>query len=156
METVMAHLQQYWILYSLGALCLIFFVYFTQKYTLPILQWGVELVIYCSIFHVVLHYFVRLVKWFKLNTTMYWHDKVDPGWQTPLQRFWDRAEYNPLWLFYAEVIVAVLMLAAMLRYRPMKVQRIKPRREPVRKGAVPESLRARYSGGKLPGSGLRK
>ncbi len=154
MESVTAHLQQYWILYSLGGLCLFFVVYFTQKYTLPVIQWTAELALYMACVHVVLHYFVQLVKWFKLNTMMYWQERIDPGWQTPLQRFWDRAEYNPAWLFYAEVVVAVLMVAAMVRYRPMKVQKIKPRRPPIQKGKVPDSLRARY-GGKPPQAGLR-
>lgn len=144
MGIVAAHLQQYWIIYAIAGACLLPVLYATRRYSMPVLQWGVELAFCWGMLHVIIHYFIQMVKWFKLNTMMYWHDKIDPGWQTPLKRFWDRAEYNPEWLFYLEVLAAVLMVAAMIRYRPMKVQRIRPRREETRKGEVPASVLAKY------------
>jgi len=146
MEAVLAHVQEWWIAYAAGAACVLPLVYFTRRYSLPPLMWIGELLAYTVVMHVVLHLFVILTKWFKLNTTMYWQEKVDPGWKTPLDRFWDRGEYNPGWLFYCEVVIIVLMIVAMIRYRPLKTQRILPKRQHLYKGRTPESLRSKHLG----------
>jgi hypothetical protein len=79
---------------------------------------------------------VRLIRWFKIESSFgALHEaKMDPGWYTPLVEFWHREMYKPVGLFYFEVVAAALILYAVWRLRPFKVQQVKPRGKPARSG----------------------
>lgn len=138
MDAVVEHFQNWWVLYALLAIVLAPTAYFTRRYSAPIIQWMLELCLYAVIMHTVVHYFIIVVKWFKLNTTMYFNERTDPGWGTPLVEFWARSEYSPSWLFWAELVALVLMLAAMIRMRPMKIQQKGFQRASIQKGGMPQ------------------
>ncbi len=146
MDIVLGHFQDFWIWYAAAAAVLIPMVFFTRRYSVPVLLWAVEYVVYCGLFHIVMHFFVMLVVWFKLETTPHYKDKIDPGWQTPLLAFWERAEYEPVWIFYVEIVFLILLLGLMIRIRPMKVQKFR-KREMSKGGKVPAHLVRRYGPG---------
>lgn len=150
MDGILRHIQEYWVLYVILAGVGFPLAYLARRYVGPALLWTAELALYSTVMHVVVHYFIRVTKWFKLSTTMYFEEKIDPGWQTPLVRFWARDLYNPGWIFYVEAALVVLAIVAMIRYRPMKVQKLGRKRERISKGAVPSSTEARYLRNKPP------
>ena len=129
MESIIAHVQEHAATYALIAACVLPVIYLTRRYSMPVIMWAIELVLYFVAMHIVVHFFVRLVRWFRLSTIPHYEEIVDPGWQTPLVEFWDRALYIPEWIFYAEGIAVLLMIWAMIRYRPIKTQRFPERRK---------------------------
>lgn len=134
-----AHLEAYWFFYAAGLAVAIVVIAVTRKYSVPILAWVAEYVVYCGLFHAFLGGVVRFFAWFRDNTQMEWREeyKEVTTWQTPWTAFWNRQLYEPQWLFWVEVGFAVLILAAMIRYKPMKVQKIGPKREVIHKGGKP-------------------
>ncbi len=130
------HIKAYWMYYAGGGAIIFPLVYMTRKYSLPVIQWILETIIYSAIMHVVVHYFVFLCKMFKMSTSMYWEKKTDPGWMTPLFQFWDKESYTPVWVFYIEIAFVVIVLAGMFRYRPIRPQRIVKRTPAPRGGST--------------------
>lgn len=149
MEPLLVHVQENWKGYAAIGAVLLPVLYLTRRYTLPAIQWCVELAVYSAIFHVVLHYLVAVAAWFQYESQMKMlvQEKVHTGWETPLTHFWDRELYHPGWVFYFEVVVVIGIVAAMIRYRPMTTQKLGPKREVLRKGVTP-SVRP-------PGASLR-
>lgn len=139
MELALAHLQEHAAQYGVVAAIGIPFLYLTRRWTWGPIQWVIELVIYFGIFHTVLHYIVQLTDWFQFESQMKMlvDQKVRMGYTTPLEAPWAMEAYNPKWLFYFECVAVVLIIAAMVRYRPMKTQKPLPKREALRKGVVP-------------------
>lgn len=124
MEIVIAHVQDNAFMYALGALVAIPIIYATRQYSVPILFHTFETIIYMTIFHVVFAGMVRAASWFRNETTM---DRAfeetarnDVVWTTPVTRFWDRALYEPANLFYAECVVACVIVFIVVYFRPMK------------------------------------
>jgi hypothetical protein len=152
MEAVIGYFQENWKICVIIALCGIPFVFLTRKFTVPLLQWLVELLIYFGIFHTIVHYVVIVAVWFNFNSQMKMleKEKVRLEWTTPLFVPWRYELYNPQWLLYLEVAMFVVLIGAMLRYRPMKTQKLLPKRETLRKGSAP-SVRPPMAG--APGRG---
>ena len=140
MDTIVQHVQEYWIGYTAGAICVVPLLYFTRRYSVPVIQWVVELAIYATIMHVVLHGAIRLGAWFKFESQMKMlvEEKERVAWQTPLMRFWERESYNPWWIIYCELAFIVCIFVLMIRYRPMKTQKVGAKRESLRKGLAPK------------------
>ena len=42
-------------------------------------------------------------------------------------RFWDKELYDPQWIVYMECVFMVVIVALVLKYRPMHTQKPKPR-----------------------------
>lgn len=148
MDALVTHFSENWIAYVVIVACASPIILIFRKYTFPAIQWALEWVIYCGLFHVVVHLIVRLVRWFHYNTQMEMieENRVHMDWATPLVEFWNREGYKPGWLFWMELVAAVLFLVAMLRYRPMKTQKIKPRKPALTKGVGPsQKLAEKYS-----------
>ncbi len=142
MDAAVAHLTQYWIFYAAGLAVLVPLVYFTRTYSAPIIQAVIEIMIYFTIFHTVLWCIVFLTAKFKDSTQLSWNKTAPTPWKTPLLQFWDRALYEPAWLFYLEAVFAAGLIIAMIRMRPMRTQRRRRyESKPLRKGEVPEHLR---------------
>lgn len=139
MDVVISHVHQYLAQYAVGSALLVVALYATRRWTWGPVQWLIELVIYFGIFHVVLHYVVVLADWFHYESQMKMlvDQKVRMGYSTPLDEPWVLELYNPRWLAYFEVAAVVLIIAAMIRYRPMKTQKPLPKREALRKGVGP-------------------
>ncbi|MCC6796951.1 MAG: hypothetical protein IT366_17665 [Candidatus Hydrogenedentes bacterium] len=139
MELALAHIQEHAAQYGVVAAIVVPLLYLTRRWTWGPIQWALELVIYFGIFHIVLHYVVALTDWFQFESQMKMlvDEKVRLGYETPLNTPWVQEMYNPGWLFYFEIVAVVLIIAAMLRYRPMKTQKPLPKREALRKGVVP-------------------
>ena len=57
--------------------------------------------------------------------------------------FWNRDLYDPNWIFYMEIVFFVLVLLAVLRYRPMKVQRKRNRKFDDSGGRIDDKKRGR-------------
>lgn len=140
MDALLTHLQEYWIGYVFLVGGLVPVIYFTRQYTLPVIQWTAELCIYSAIMHVVVHGLVRLTAWFKEQSQFERAFDVEaarPDWRTPLLEFWNKEAYNPDWLFWVEVAFVIVAIVLMFKYRPMKTQKILPRRPNISKGVTP-------------------
>ena len=140
MEPILNHLRENWAGYALCAAIILPLVYVTRKWTLPIIQWFVELCIYGAIFHVILHFVIAVAEWFQFESQMKMlkDERTREGWQTPLLEFWKLDLYSPGWVFWLEVVFMVGILYLMYRLRPMKTQRILAKREQLRKGQAPQ------------------
>ena len=128
MEQVLAHLQENATGYGIGAVCLLPVIFVTRKYSVPLILYIVEFAIYATALHVVVWCVVGLARWFKEQSSMKalrpdGKPADAPDWGTPLLEFWDKTQYKPHWLWIAEVVCLVIILALMWRYRPMKIQR---------------------------------
>jgi hypothetical protein len=126
------HVQTYLKFYALGIVVAVPFLYFTRKWTLPLILYAVEMCIYFSIMHVIIHAFVGITAWFRTNSSIRALRKdgmpIDAVyWTTPLVRFWDKTVYDPQWLLYVEYGFMVAIVFLVLKYRPMHTQKPKPR-----------------------------
>ena len=154
-DQLMAHFQENASIYA-GALVILAPVfYFGRKWTVPFALWTLESLIYAVLFHVILHYVVAVVNWFKFESQMKMlvDEKVDAGWRTPLVEFWRAELYNPGWVIYFEGVAALLIVALVLKMRPMKTQKIKPKpaKRPGQPGYIAQQQRA-GQGGRGPGN----
>lgn len=157
-DQLMAHFEENWTIYA-GVLAVLSPVlYFGRKWTVPVLLWTFESIVYAVLFHIFMHYLVAIVNWFKFESQMKMlvDDKVDAGWQTPLVEFWRPELYNPGWIIYLEGVAALLMVALVLKMRPMKTQKIKPKpvKRPGQPGYIAQQQHQQRAGqgGRGPGS----
>lgn len=155
MDAVIDHVSAHWIPYVVALAALAPVIYFTRRWSLSIIQWTIELVVYFIVFHGAVHYIVRALSWLKSEMGVYDEDRVDPGWTTPLVEAWDRAQYNPVGVFYFECVMLALFALLVARTRRFKVQKPKPRIERTRRGEVPKSLREKYAQPQRDRSGRR-
>ena len=139
MDIAIAHFQAHMAQYLVVVAIVLPLLFFTRRWTWPPLQWILELTVYSSVIHALLYGIVKLTDWFQFESQMKMlvDEKVRMGYTTPLYAPWSRELYNPAWLFYFEIVLLVLIIAAMFRYRPMKTQKPLPKREALRKGVVP-------------------
>jgi len=139
MDAVIKHIAENWIPYLVILACALAIILIFRKHTLPVILWAMEWVVYCCLFHVAVNLLVRLVRWFDYNTQMNMREeeRVYKDWATPLTQFWSREAYHPNWIFWLEVVVAAAFLIAMVRYRPMATQKVRPRKPALTKGVGP-------------------
>ena len=140
METIVAHIQEHMVEYGVGTVFVVVAVFFTRKWTLPVIQWVLELCVYTAIFHIVLHYVIAVAAWFNYESQMKMlkDERVSTGWQTPLVEFWKQELYKPSWVFWFEVAFVVGALILMIRLRPMTTQKTGTKKEALRKGVAPQ------------------
>lgn len=133
---VFEHLAEHKFYYIGGAAVGLPFLYFSRKYTVPLILYLLEISVYLSLMHGVVHLLVLVTAWFKVTSSMKAlrpdgtpSEQVD--WTTPLISFWDRSLYEPNGLFYMEACFVVLVLVLVFRYRPMSTQhKPKPKYNP--------------------------
>jgi len=128
MDAFIANIQENAILYGCLAACTTPLIYLTRKYSVPAILYLVEFVIYACVMHVVVYLIVGGTRWFKESSSMKalrddGKPEDTPEWGTPLIEFWETVDYDPQWLWKAEIFCLILILLAMWRYRPMKIQR---------------------------------
>jgi len=127
MEQLLAHVTEYAIAYILIILCLLPVLYVTRRYSVPLIQYSLEIVLYLGLMHLTLWLLVWGTREFRKASSMRALESPgaggEPEWGTPLLEFWNRAAYDPEWLFWVEVVFAVLIIYLVARYRPLKIQR---------------------------------
>lgn len=135
MDQVVAYVQENWQIFGLVVVALIPIVYVTRRYSVPVMLWSVEIIIYAAMFHIVTHGLVGLIRWFKVNSEMEMPQfRTDPGWKTPLLQFWQTDVYSPHWIFYVEIVAFLFFTGLVLRMRPIRPQKAKPKPPPKRPG----------------------
>lgn len=139
MDAVLEHLQEHYLIYLLVAVALLPILFVTRRYSVPLILYAVEYVIYLGIMHVLVGTIARVAAWFKEQSSMdqAFDRPSDPApeWSTPYLEFWDAEAYNPTWLLYFEIALAVLIFVMMWRVRPMQVRRRVDKRAPSKKAA---------------------
>ena len=128
MDQVLEHLRANMTGYIILGVCLVPLLFLTRKYSIPLLMYAVEITIYFVIMHVVVWLFVGVTRWFKESSSMraLREDGVPegaPDWSTPLVEFWDKAQYNPEWVAWVEIVLAIIVVALVIKLRPLKIQR---------------------------------
>ena len=118
--------------YIIGCVLAVPFIYFTRKWTVPLIFYTIEICIYMVIMHVVVFVAVNLTAGFKNSSSMKMlrPDGVPVDavyWTTPLVKFWEKQIYNPEWLVYVEYAFAFILIVLVLKFRPMHTQKPKPR-----------------------------
>jgi hypothetical protein len=133
MQPLLEHLRHYAAAYIIVAVCLLPILYLTRRWSVPAILYTIEIAIYMGLMHLAVWMLVGFTAWFKDQSSMKrafdTKSFVKPDWGTPLLQFWDRAAYKPAWLVYVELVFVVLILYAVWRYRPMRIQR--QRKHPV-------------------------
>jgi hypothetical protein len=126
------HVQANFKLYILGFVIAVPLVYFARKWTVPLILYTIEICIYLSIMHIFIHVLVAITAWFKTNSSIRALQKDGLPqdavfWSTPMVKFWDRTLYDPRWIVYVEYVFLVVIVILVLKYRPMHMQKPKPR-----------------------------
>jgi len=64
------HVQTYLKFYALGIVIAVPFIYFTRKWTVPLVLYAIEICIYFSIMHALVYVFVGITGWFKNSSSI--------------------------------------------------------------------------------------
>lgn len=133
MELVLDHLRANAQAYIIIGVCALPIIFVTRKYTVPIILYIVEYIIYLFCAHSMLYAVLNLAKWFKTNSSMKalrpdGTPADAPTWAMPYFEFWKTELYEPGWIWKFEIFLAIAIFGAMWRYRPMKVQAKRVRR----------------------------
>lgn len=124
---ITAHVQEHAVLYIVLLVFVVPLLYFTRKYSLPVIFYTLETMIYLCLMHIAMWLLVSLVRWFAENSSMKALQEdgkpIDaPTWATPFLHFWDKAAYNPAWLMYLEIALALIIMVLVWRYRPLRIK----------------------------------
>ena len=138
MDVIVTHLQQHWRGYTMGAIVVLPLLVYFRKYAFPIIQYAIEWCVYTCAMHCSLWLVLSVVSWFVDASTMKHArglegENLNPKWTVPIPEFWDKALYNPHWMYYAEIVLALLIIVLIWRYRPMKKIRKPLSTKPVKK-----------------------
>ncbi len=133
MELILQHFQENAKAYIILGVCALPCIIVTRKYSVPLILYIIEYSIYLLASHTFVYALLNVAKWFKTNSSMraLRADGVPadaPDWTMPYFEFWNTELYQPNWVWKFEIVVAILIFAAMWRYRPMKVQAKRMRR----------------------------
>lgn len=124
---VLDHLKEYYGLYIVAVILLGPAIFFTRRWSLPIIFYALETIIYIGCMHVAVGVVTRVARWFKDQSSMKrafdTKEFKPPDWTTPWLEFWNKEGYVPQTLFYVEIAFAVLIIFLVWRYRPVRVKR---------------------------------
>ena len=128
MEPLVEHFKEFYVYYLIGAACILPPLIFFRRFTVAAFMYLIELCIYLALMHGVMYGVIAVAAWFKDQSTMkrargLIGETFDPGWTTPILRFWDKEGYEPQWLIYFEIGLAVLILYLMWKFRPPRMRR---------------------------------
>jgi len=130
-QAILEHVQANIIAYVVILLCALPALYLGRKYVVPFILYTIEIIIYIGLVHVAVHLITRVAAWFRDSSSFdraFGHQSEPTNWTTPLLEPWDRAAYDPEWIFWFQVVTAVLIVIAVFRYRPMKVHKGRDRK----------------------------
>ena len=137
--------------YIFGAIVLAPLLYFTRRWSMPIILYAIEYSIYLGLMHVALFVVVYLTSNFRDASSMdraFSRTTAKTGWGTPILEFWNLEAYNPKGLFWFEIILAVVIFLLMWRYRPMKTGTTRRQKQ---KAAVKKAAAAKMKSIKTAG-----
>lgn len=126
MNAVMEHLQHNLIPYIVLSVGLIIFIYATRRYSIPMIQYALEVIIYCAGMHIVVWAIASGAAAFKRASSfkaLAADRDAAATWTTPILHFWKLEEYDPLWLSKLEMVFVAIILILVWRLRPMKIQK---------------------------------
>lgn len=146
MDSLIQFVQENAVLLGIIAIAVIPLGYVYRQYTFPLLFHSCEGLIYASIWHAVLWSMVSLATWFKNASSMEALDDVTRAdWSIPLMAPWDRAAYDPSWVFFLEVAGWVAILYIIIFIRPVGTKnRYKREAKPGKIVKTKQSARAAY------------
>jgi hypothetical protein len=121
---ILPHLREYMVLYIVGIPILIGIIVLTHRYSVPMIIFLLQIVIYNLIMHGIIHVAVPVFAWFKNSSAMKMVKAPDDfvHWETPLRRFWDMESYDPSWIIWLEVVLSVVIFLLVYYFRPLKPQ----------------------------------
>lgn len=117
--------------YAVILIILLPLLYIQRKRFMAPLLWLLESSLYSGILHVLIHYVVAVLRWYRQET--HFRDplesaaEVNVGWQTPLVQFWKVDDYLPRWIFHVEAVAFVVIVYLVFRYRPYRTQKLAER-----------------------------
>lgn len=126
MNAVMEHLQQHLIPYIVLAVGLTIFVFATRRYSVPIIQYVLEVLVYCAGMHILVWAVASGAAAFKRASSfkaLAADREAAATWTTPILRFWELDKYDPLWLSKLEMVLVAVIIFLVWRLRPMKIQK---------------------------------
>lgn len=128
MEPLVEHFRAFYVYYLIGAICILPPLIFFRRFTVAAIMYAIELAIYLALMHVAMYVFVAVAAWFKDQSTMKRAldlpgNSFNPGWTTPLLRFWDQEGYEPHWMIYVELGFCAVILYLMWKFRPPRMRR---------------------------------
>jgi len=132
LQPIYDHILENQILYGIGGVITLILVILLRKWSIPLIFYAVEYSVYLLIMHTFVHLLTRLTAWFRNSSSM---KALRPDgmpldaveWTTPYFVPWKLERYDPQWIVYIELAFAVIILALMAWFRPMKTQKVKPR-----------------------------
>ncbi len=127
MEVLVAHFRDYALYYGISLVVLVPLLYATRKYSLPIIFYTLETVIYLGLMHIAVWLLVTVTRWFAENSSMRalredGRPLDAPEWGTPLLEFWRREAYDPQWLVYVEIVAILLIILLVWKFRPLRIK----------------------------------
>lgn len=133
LDLIITHFRENAQAYIVLTICILPLIFVTRKYSLPFILYVIEYSLYLLIMHTILYAVLNVARWFKENSSMKalrpdGTPADAPDWTMPYFQFWDTAAYKPAWVWKLEIVVALLILVGMWRYRPMKIQSKRMRR----------------------------
>ena len=121
METVIEHLRDNVVAYCLISACVVPVLVIFRKQSFPVIFHTVETIVYLSFFHLGLHGLINVAAWYK-RSSAFQGSEVQPDFSTPLWAPWMKELYNPQGLYYLEIVVALIVIFIVIRFRPMQVK----------------------------------
>ncbi|HPO17045.1 MAG TPA: hypothetical protein PLI09_26655 [Candidatus Hydrogenedentes bacterium] len=127
MDLVVTHLKEFYLYYLIGAVILLPAIFFTRKYSLPIIFYTLETAIYLILMHCAFYIGVKVTRWFAENSSMKALQEdgkpIDaPEWGTPFLQFWDKEAYTPAWMIYVEIVAAIIIIILVWKFRPLRIK----------------------------------
>lgn len=124
---VLDHLKEYYGFYIVVTILVAPGIYFTRRWSIPIIAYVLETIIYIASMHLVVGLVTRVARWFKDQSSMKrafdTKDFRPPDWTTPWLEFWNKEAYIPQTVFYVETAFAIIIILLVWRYRPIRVRR---------------------------------
>jgi len=158
---IYGHFEDNWKIYAIVLAFMIPIIIVTRKWSLPVIFYTIETTIYLVLMHIIVHVFVIVVVWFKVNTSMraLREDGTPaevPDWATPLYDFWNLEAYIPKWIAYVEIAFVIAIILLVIWFRPPVLGPVKSKRAKRRskeQSAVREEMekkKARYMDDIMP------
>lgn len=135
MNALIEHVQQNLAIYAVGGTAFLVVFYIFRAKLVPIFYHFVEYLIYCVSTHFVLGGVVRLLSWFRAETSFQavGDRETHSSFTTPLSMdFWRMELYAPQWVFFLEIAIAIGFLYVVMVIRPTRFKH-NPYREKNRK-----------------------
>lgn len=127
MDPIVQHVQENLAMYAVIGVVLLPVAYVFRKQVVPFLYHTAEFLVYCALTHALLGGFTRAASWFREQTTFQNAIEAKRGptnWTTPLNfDLWQKELYNPQWLFYVEIALALGLLYVVVAIRPIRHKR---------------------------------